>query len=93
MIRGLGIDLVDVERFRRALARRPGLIDRLFTSGEREYAERRDDPTERYAVRFAAKEAALKSLGVGIGAADWHDIEVSRNDDGRPSLQVTGRFA
>lgn len=91
MILGIGNDLVDLDRFRRVLERRPGLIEKLFTDSEREYAQRRSDPTERYAVRFAAKEATLKALGVGIGAADWHDIEVRRADDGRPSLVLGGR--
>jgi hydroxyethylthiazole kinase-like uncharacterized protein yjeF len=90
---GIGTDLVDLDRFRETLARRPGMIERLFTEGERAYAERRGDPTERYAVRFAAKEAVLKALGVGLGAAAWHEIEVERDADGRPSLLLTGRAA
>ena len=90
---GIGTDLVDLARFRDVLARRPTLVERLFTEGEREYAQRRGDPLERYAVRFAAKEAVLKALGVGLGAASWHDIEVERDDDGRPSLALTGRAA
>ena len=93
MIVGIGTDLVDLDRFRATLARRPGLIDRLFTPGEREYAQRAADPTERLAVRFAAKEATLKALGVGIGAVDWHDIEVVRDGDEGPVLQITGRAA
>ena len=93
MILGIGADLVDLDRFRAVLERRPGMIARLFTDAEREYAERRNDPVERYAVRFAAKEAALKSMGVGMGAVDWHDIEVARDDSGRPSLIVRGRAA
>jgi NAD(P)H-hydrate epimerase len=90
---GIGTDLVDLDRFRRVLARRPGMVERLFTPGEREYAERRGDPIERYAVRFAVKEAVLKALGVGMGAASWHEIEVERDDDGVPSLRLTGRAA
>ena len=93
MIVGIGTDLVDLDRFRATLERRPGLIERLFTEAEREYATRASDPTERFAVRFAAKEATLKALGVGIGAVDWHDIEVARDDDGRPSLVISGRAA
>lgn len=93
MIRGVGIDLVEIDRFRRTLERRPSLIERLFTEGERDYALQRNDPTERFAARFAAKEAALKSMGAGIGAADWHELEVVRNEEGRPSLKVTGRAA
>ena len=79
---GVGIDAVDVERFRQSLARTPGLAERLFTADERAYAARRADPTERLAVRFAAKEAVMKALGVGIGAFAFHDVEVVVTDDG-----------
>ena len=88
---GIGVDLVEVERMRTALARTPTLADRLFTPGERAYAESANDPSQRYAARFAAKEAAMKVLGVGLGAVDWHDIEVVRADSGAPELRITGR--
>jgi holo-[acyl-carrier protein] synthase len=87
---GVGIDAVDVERFRQSLARTPGLAERLFTAEERAYAARRTDPTERLAARFAAKEAVMKALGVGIGAFAFHDVEVVVNDDGAPSLVLGG---
>jgi holo-[acyl-carrier protein] synthase len=90
---GIGVDLVDVARMRASLARTPTLADRLFTPGERAYAEAARDPAERFAVRFAAKEAVLKALGVGLGAADWHEIEVVRAESGAPSLVLTGRAA
>jgi len=93
VIRGVGIDLVEIDRFRKTLERRPSLIERIFTERERQYALQRNDPAERFAARFAAKEAALKSMGAGIGAADWHDLEVLRDEDGKPSLNVTGRAA
>ena len=93
MIVGIGTDIVDLDRFRAMLERRPALLDRLFTAGERAYADLRNDPTERLAVRFATKEAALKAMGVGMGAADWHEIEVVRDDDGRPTLALHGRAA
>src|SRR4051794_22090977 len=76
---------------RTVLARTPTLVGKLFTSGEQAYAEAANDPTERYAARFAAKEAVMKALGVGLGAVDWHDIEVVRTDRGAPELRVTGR--
>lgn len=85
---GVGIDLVDVERFRTSLTRTPSLVDRLFTTDERAYAEAARDPVLRYAARFAAKEALMKSLGVGLGAFGFHDAEVARDDSGRPSLLV-----
>lgn len=93
MIVGVGTDLVDLGRFRAVLARRPELVDRLFTSTEIAYARLRTDPTERFAVRFATKEAVLKSMGVGLGAADWHDIEIERDPDGRPTVVLRGRAA
>lgn len=89
---GLGVDLVDIDRLRVVLARSPALVERVFTVGERAYADAANDSTERYAVRFAAKEAVMKALGVGLGAIDWHDVEVVRHAaSGAPSLRVTGR--
>jgi holo-[acyl-carrier protein] synthase len=92
-VRGLGTDVVDLERFRLALDRTPTLLDRLFTVGERELAATRRDPVPTLAARFAAKEAVMKVLGVGIGAIDWHDVEVVREESGRPRLVITGRAA
>lgn len=90
---GIGVDAVDVDRFRAVLARRPTIVTRLFSEAEIEYANRSNDPAARFAVRFAAKEATLKALGVGIGAAPFVDIEVSRNADGAPSLKLHGEAA
>jgi holo-[acyl-carrier protein] synthase len=87
------VDAVDVARFRRAIARRPALIDRLFTPSERAYAERSSDPGPRLAARFAAKEAAWKALGAGIGEVGFHDVEVVRADGGAPGLSLSGRAA
>lgn len=87
---GVGIDLVDVDRFRTSLQRTPSMRERMFTPGERAYAETANDPTERYAARFAAKEAVMKAMGVGLGAFGFHDVEVLRDEDGRPSLRVVG---
>ena len=90
---GIGVDPVEVDRMRRTLARTPALVERLFTDAERAYCERRRDPTERFAARFAAKEAVMKALGVGLGAVGWHEVEVVRAESGRPSLALTGRAA
>ncbi len=83
---GIGVDLVDVDRFRRSLERTPSLRDRLFRPDERAYADSHVDPAGRYAVRFAAKEAALKALGLGLGCMAMHDIEVVRDGLGPPFL-------
>jgi len=83
---GVGVDVVDVERFRRLIDRRVHLADRLFTSGERAYAETASDPVPRMSTRFAAKEATMKALGVGLGAFPFADVEVVRNGLDAPSL-------
>ena len=90
---GIGVDLVEVDRIRTVLARTPTLAARCFTEGERAYAEAANDPAERFAARFAAKEAVMKAMGVGLGAIDWHDVEVVRNAEGAPRLVVSGRAA
>ena len=87
---GIGVDLCEVDRMRAALARTPTLRDRLFTDDERAYCDLRNDPTERYAARFAAKEAILKAMGLGVGACRWRDIEVLRADSGAPSVRLHG---
>jgi NAD(P)H-hydrate epimerase len=93
VILGVGVDVVDLDRFREVLGRRPGVADRLFTSGERAYADSGPDPVPRLAVRFAAKEAVMKALGVGVGPVGWHDVEVERDPEGRPSVVLHGRAA
>jgi holo-[acyl-carrier protein] synthase len=90
---GLGIDAVEVDRFRHVLLRTPGVARRLFTEAERAYGARFSDPAPRLAARFAAKEAAMKSLGVGLGAFSFHDVEVVRAPSGAPSLRVSGAAA
>ena len=90
---GVGVDAVDIDRFRRVLSRRPNISHRLFTEAERAYANRASDPVPRLAVRFAAKEAALKALGEGIGAAPFSDIEVIRSNRGVPRLVLHGDAA
>ena len=90
---GLGVDAVDLDRVRLALERTPTLVDRIYTPAERAYCEARRDPTERFAVRFAAKEAALKALGIGVFRVPLTDIEVMRADSGAPSLVLVGAAA
>jgi holo-[acyl-carrier protein] synthase len=90
---GIGVDTVEVARFRDVLARTPSIAERLFTAGERTYAAGHADPAPRLAARFAAKEAAMKALGVGLGAFAFHDVEVVNAEGGAPSLRVTGAAA
>jgi holo-[acyl-carrier protein] synthase len=90
---GLGIDSVDIGRFGEVLARRPALAVRLFTPGEQRYAAGLVNPVPTLAARFAAKEAAMKALGVGLGAFGWADVEVVRAPGAPPDLLVSGRAA
>jgi holo-[acyl-carrier protein] synthase len=92
-VRGLGTDLVEIERFRLALARRSTLSDRLFTAGEQEYAYGQHDPVHSLAARFGAKEAVMKALGAGLGAFAFREVEVVRDDSGAPSLSLHGAAA
>lgn len=90
---GIGIDAVEIDRFRTVLARTPGVARRLFTSAEQAYGDRFADPAPRLAARFAAKEATMKALGVGLGAFAFHDVEVTKEASGAPSLRLTGGAA
>ncbi|QES17137.1 holo-[acyl-carrier-protein] synthase [Streptomyces venezuelae] len=89
----VGTDLAEVDEIRAVLARQPRFAPRVFTAGERAYCDVPADPAERYAVRFAAKEAVLKALGVGLTGAVLTEIEVLRAPSGSPSLRLTGRAA
>jgi holo-[acyl-carrier protein] synthase len=90
---GLGLDALDVERFRRALSRRPGMLERIFSEAERAELARRADPVPGLAARFCAKEAAMKALGVGLGGFGLAEVEVLRPGGGAPQLRATGRAA
>jgi holo-[acyl-carrier protein] synthase len=90
---GVGIDAVDVDRFRKVLERRPRLAGRVFTERERADMERRADPVPGLAARFAAKEATMKAMGVGLGTVRLSEIGVVRAPSGAPSIEVTGKAA
>jgi holo-[acyl-carrier protein] synthase len=94
---GIGIDAVDVPRFRTILERTPSMRERCFTAAELAYADQKSDPTERLAARFAAKEATMKALSVGLGAFGFHDVEVvvdpSEEPSGPPRLVLRGLAA
>ena len=92
MIVGVGIDVVPVARFAEALSRTPTLAARLFTAAELVTESGAPRSAESLAARFAAKEALAKALGAGGGMA-WTDAEVRTDDDGRPSLVVSGTVA
>ncbi len=94
MIAGMGTDLCEVGRMEKALAAPHGarLRERVFTPGEIAYAESKANRWERYAARFAAKEAGMKALGTGWrGGLSWQDLEVANLPSGRPTLRLHGK--
>jgi len=93
-ILGIGTDLVEIDRFRDVLARRGEQFQqRIFCEGERAYAYKANDPAPRLAARFAAKEAVMKALGVGLGAFGLAEVEVIKQESGAPVLLLHGRAA
>jgi len=90
---GIGVDVVEIERFRRSLERTPSMRTRLFTDVELAYVAPQSDPVPSLAVRFAAREAVMKSLGLGLGAFGFHDVWVERAASGAPTLEFAGRAA
>jgi len=89
-VSGVGVDLVEIERFERALERRPRLAARLFTAGERSYAASRARPGQHLAARFCAKEAVAKALGLEVLRP--HEIEVT-GSGGPPGVRLRGATA
>jgi holo-[acyl-carrier protein] synthase len=87
---GLGLDLVDIERLERALDRRPRLAERLFTAAELDFAAARRRPARHLAVRFAAKEAAIKALGTALAP---RQVEVWGGGNTPPRLVLHGQAA
>lgn len=83
MIFGIGVDLVDISRFEKALEQTPKLRDRLFTDSERGLS------TQSLAARFAAKEALVKALGKAKGLS-FQDVTVAKNQDGKPFFELAG---
>ena len=92
MIVGLGLDIAEIDRIEAAITRHGApFLERLFTPAEVAYCETHKNRYERYAARFAVKEAAMKALGTGWhGGVRWRDIEVTREPSGKPGLRLEG---
>lgn len=92
MILGTGVDLAEVDRLQRAIERfGERFLRRVFTPAEIAYVERRGSRYQRYAARFAAKEAGMKAMGTGWrGGVRWQDFEVANLPSGKPTLKLHG---
>jgi holo-[acyl-carrier protein] synthase len=95
MIVGSGIDITEVPRIAASIARfGERFLYRIFTEGEIRYCDLKANRVERYAARFAAKEAAMKAIGTGWNhGVTWRDVEVSRMPGGRPTITFHGKAA
>jgi len=86
----IGVDLIEIERVRKALERHPGFRARCFTEAERDYCDSRPNPPQHYAARFAGKEAVGKALGIGVNFT-WREIEIRGRP--KPGVRLSGRTA
>lgn len=91
-ILGLGVDICEIARMERALARHATMRARVFTPDEITYCDSKARPAESYAGRFAAREATIKALG-GYRGKRWQDISVSRHPSGAPAIALAGHAA
>lgn len=87
---GVGVDVMEIDRFAETLRRRPRIAERCFTEAEAAYCSRKPFPTQHFAARFAAKEAVGKALGIGM--TRWREVEVVRGR-GAPTIALHGRYA
>src|SRR5919108_1947858 len=87
----VGIDLIEIERIERVLARYPRFRERIFTPAEQAYCDSRPNPAQHYAARFAGKEAVGKALGFGVARAfAWKDVEIAGRP--KPAVRLSGRL-
>jgi holo-[acyl-carrier protein] synthase len=92
MIRGVGVDIIEIDRIRRSTAEfGPRFLEKIFTPGEIAYCSAKSNPHQHYAARFAAKEALSKALATGwAGEFRWHHVEVTNLPSGAPRIRLTG---
>ncbi len=87
----VGVDLIEIERVRRAIGRYPSFTARCFTEAERAYCDSRHNPPQHYAARFAGKEAVGKALGFGVATHfAWREVEIAGRP--KPSVLLHGRL-
>jgi len=95
MIKGIGIDIIEIERIKDAITRRKdAFIERLFTEKERQMCPTGSETSlaTHYAGRFAAKEAVSKALGTGFRGIDWKDIEIISDELGKPNVFLSQKI-
>lgn len=91
MIKGIGIDIIEIERVKKTLGRRKGFVERFFAAEEAIYYQKQNKNAATIAGGFAAKEAIVKAMGTGFDDFSWKDIVVLRNSRGKPEVELRGR--
>lgn len=89
----LGTDIIEIQRIRMSIRRHPAFKERILTPGEREKAKACKDPASFVAGRFAAKEAVVKCLGIGLRGFSWQDMEILGDEFGKPRLNMSSKLA
>ncbi len=92
MVKGIGVDIIDIVRVKKMVDKGRRYIETLFTPDEMDYAEERHRKEEHYAARFAAKEAFFKAIGTGWrNGMKWTEIEIQNDDLGKPDISLSGK--
>ena len=91
MIAGVGTDIIEIARIQRAIEKNPHFMERVYTLDEIAYCQRKKNPWQSFAARFAAKEAVSKALGTGIGPVGLAEIEVVNTENGQPMVILHGK--
>lgn len=93
LIIGCGIDLVEISRIEKIIKRwGDNFTFKIFTSWEKSYCEKRNNKYQSYAGKFAAKEALLKALGLGLRGVNWKEIEIKNDKLGQPIIETSGKL-
>ncbi len=94
MVKGIGTDIVKIDRMKKSIDKfKAKFKEKIYTPDEWKYCWSRRNPYPSLAARFAAKEAVLKALGIGLGRVNWVEVEVKNNKEGKPSINLSGSAA
>lgn len=88
----IGTDIVEISRIREAALRHPAMWDKVLTPREKSYCQTKANGYQCLAGRFAAKEAVLKALGLGLSGVSWRDIEILPDEQGQPQVSIYGKL-
>ncbi len=91
MIFGVGTDIIEISRIKKVIDKHPGFVNRLFSEEEKEYYEYKQWNPQNIAGGFSAKEAVFKAMGTGLHKFKWKEIEIIRDEKGKPFVKLNGK--